>query len=268
MSLVNAFINQIGREIGHDVYRNSRIQSSKHIPKISYTDFNENFNTEIKSFELAAYDKVSIRNLINLIEKSENINPRSFNWQDCYVELDNKIDFCKEHLDKEYLEKLEALDNQNAMNFSVAKEQHKNYIAKTIENIKNEITNYESQNLALSCLLSLLGLNPVYYKMNFRKIFGHLLGTTIGAICFYYGYITYIDPKMHHGNLPIENEAQIKIIKNVGIAIIIIGAVFYFPVLISSIKRIMNAQKINTNNQENLSTLTKYLGDLNKSKLS
>lgn len=266
MSLVNAFINQIGREIGHDVYRNARVRSSKHIPTISYTDFNEDFNTEIKSFELAAYDKVSVRNLINLIEKSENINPRSFNWQDCYVELDNKIDFCKEHLDKEHLEKLEALDNQNAMNFSVAKEQHKNYIAKTIENIKNEITNYESRNLALGFLLSLLGLNPVYFKMNFGKIFGHLFGTIVGAICFYYGYITYIDPAMHHGNLPIENEAQIKIVKNVGIAIIIIGAAFYFPVLISSIKRIMNAQKVNTNNQETLSTLTKYLGELNKSK--
>ena len=152
------------------------------------------------------------------------------------------------------------------MNFSVAKEQHKNYIIKTIENIKNEITNHESRNLALGFLLSLLGLNPIYFKMNFGKIFGHLFGTIVGAICFYYGYITFIDPTMHHGNLPIENEAQIKIIKNVGIAIIVIGAVFYFPVLISSIKRIMNAQKINTNNQETLSTLTKYLVELNKSK--
>lgn len=266
MSLVNAFINQIGREIGHDVYRNIRVRSSKHIPTISYTDFNEDFNTEIKRFELAAYDKVSVRNLINLIEKSENINPRSFNWQDCYLELDNKIDFCKEHLDKEHLGKLEALDNQNAMNYSVAKERHKNYIIKTIENIKNEITNYESRNLTLSFILSLLGLNPIYFKMNFGKIFGHLFGTIVGVICFYYGYITYIDPTMHHGNLPIENEAQIKIVKNVGIAIIVIGAVFYFPVIISSIKRIMNAQKINTNNLETLSTLTKYLGELNKSK--
>ena len=266
MSLVNAFINQIGREIGHDVYRNVRVSASKHIPKISFTDFNEDFSAEIKRFELAAYDKVSLRNIINLIEKSENINPRSFNWQDCYVELDNKIDFCKEHLDKENLDKLEAFDNQNAMNFSVAKEQHKNYIVKTIENIKNEITNCESRNLALGFLLSLLGLNPVYFKMNFGKIFGHLFGTIVGAICFYYGYITYIDPTMHHGNLPIETEAQIKIMKNVGIALIVIGAIFYFPVLISSIKRIMNAQKINTNNQETLSTLTKYLSELNKSK--
>lgn len=266
MSLVNAFINQIGREIGHDVYRSVQVRSSKHTPTFSFTDFNEDFITEIKSFELAAYDKVSVKNLINIIEKSENINPKSFNWQDCYIELDNKIDFCKEHIDKEHLEKLEALDNQNSINFSVAKEQHKNYIAKTIENIKNEITNYESRNLAIVFLLSIIGLNPIYYKMNFGKIFGHLFGTIIGAICFYYGYNTYTDPTMHHGNLPIQNEAQIKIVKNIGIAIIGIGAILYFPVLISSIKRIMNAQKINTNNQETLSTLTKYLGEINKAK--
>lgn len=266
MSLVNAFINQIGREIGRDVYRNASIRSSKHIPTLSYADFNADFAAEINSFKLAAYDKVSVRNLINLIEKSENVNPRSFNWQDCFVELDNKIDFCKEHLDKENLEKLETLDNQNAMNFSVVKEQHKNYIAKTIENIKNEITNYESRNFTLGFLLSLFGLNPVYFKMNFGKIFGHLFGTIVGAICFYYGYITYIDPAMHHGNLPIENEVQIEIVRNVGIAIIVIGAIFYLPVLISSIRRILNAHKINTTNQETLSTLTKYLGELNKSK--
>ncbi|MFO0323251.1 MAG: hypothetical protein ACK504_12590 [Bacteroidota bacterium] len=266
MSLVNAFINQIGREIGHDVYRNLRIRSSKHIPTISYTDFNENFKAEIKSFELAAYDKVSVRSLINLIEKSEKINPRSFNWQDCYIELDNKIDFCKEHLDKEHLDKLETLDTKNAMNFSVANEQHKNHIAQTIEKIKKEITKYESLNLALGFLLSLIGMNPIYFKMNFGKIFGHLFGTIVGAICFYYGYVTYIDPIMHHGNLPIENEAQIKIVKNVGIAIIVIGSIFYFPVLITSIKRIMNLKKINSNNHETLSTLTKYLEEVTKSK--
>lgn len=266
MSLVNAFINQIGREIGRDVYGNTRVRSSKQIPTISYSDFNENFTTEIKSFELATYDKVSVRNLINLIEKSGNVNPRSFNWQDCYIELDNKIDFCIEHLDKEHLDKLETLDKQNAINYGVAKEQHKNYIAETIENIKNKISNYDSRNLALGFLLSLFGLNPVYFKMSFGKIFGHLFGTIVGAICFYNGYITFIDPTMHHGNLPIENETQIKTVKNVGIAIIAIGAVFYLPVLISSIKRIMNAQKINTNNQETLSTLIIYLGDLSKSK--
>ena len=73
MSLVNAFINQIGREIGREVYRNARVRSSKLIPSLSYTDFNKDFSNEIKSFELATYDKISVRNLINLIEKSENI---------------------------------------------------------------------------------------------------------------------------------------------------------------------------------------------------
>ena len=44
MSLVNAFINQIGREIGREVYRNARVRSSKHIPSLSYTDFNKDFS--------------------------------------------------------------------------------------------------------------------------------------------------------------------------------------------------------------------------------
>jgi len=266
MSLVNAFINQIGREIGHDVYRSARTRSSKHIPIATFNDFNDDFLTETKSFELAAYDKVSVRNLINLIEKSENINPKTFNWQECYLELDNKIDFCKEHLDKEHQEKLEALDKDNAMNFAVAKERHKSFIAKTIENIKTEITINENRSLVLAFALSLLGLNPLYYKMNFGKIFGHLFGAIVGGICFYYGYITLIDPTMHHGNLPLNTDSEINKIKNVGIAIMVIGLVFYLPVLISSIKRIISVQKLNSNNQDTLVTLIKYLDDLNKFK--
>jgi hypothetical protein len=266
MSIVNAFINQIGREIGRDVYRNVRVGSSKYITPISASDFNEDFSKEIKSFELAAYDKVSIRNLINLIEKSENINPRSFNWQDCYVELDNKIDFCKEHLDKENLDKLESLDKQNASNFSVAKERHKTYLKETIENIQAEITNHENKSTVLAFALSLIGLNPIYYKLNFGKIFGHLFGTIVGGICIYHGYITFIDPKMHHGNLPINNDSDINIVKNVGIAIMVIGLVFYLPVLINSIRRIIAAQKNNSNREETSETLKKYLVNLNKSK--
>jgi len=169
MGIVNAFVNQIGREIGRDVYRNLRVSPSKYITPISSTDFNEDFYKKIKSFELAAYNKVSMRNLINLIEKSENINPRSFNWQDCYVELDNKIDFCKEHLDKENLDKLESLDKQNELNFSVAKKRHKNYLKETIENIQTEITNHENKSTVIAFALSLIGLNPIYYRLKFIK---------------------------------------------------------------------------------------------------
>ena len=266
MSLVNAFINQIGREIGREVYRNARVRSSKHIPSLSYTDFNKDFANEIKSFELATYDKVSVRNLVNLIEKSENINPRSFNWQDCYIELDNKIDFCKEHLDKEHLDKLESLDQRNSMNFSVAKERHKTFIGQTIENIKLEMANYEKRNPILAFTISLLGFNPIFYKLNFGKIFSHLFSTVVGIICFYYGYIIYIDPIGHHGNLLINNDADLTKVKNLGITIIVIGSIFYLPVLISSIKRILIEQKNNVNNKETLITLTDYQDNLNKSK--
>jgi hypothetical protein len=266
MSLVNAFINQIGREIGRDVYRNVRVRPSKHIPTSSYFGFNQDFIDEIKSFELAAYDKVSVRNIINLIEKSENINPRSFNWQDCYIELDNKIDFCKENLDKDHLEKLESLDQQNSINFSIAKEKHKNFILETIENIKLEIANHEKRNLILAFIASILGFNPIFYRLNFGKIFGHLLGTLIGAICFYYGFLTYIDPINHHGNSSINTDADIDKLKNVGITIIVIGSLFYLPVIISSVIRILKEQKNNANNKETLTTLVNYLDNLNKSK--
>lgn len=266
MSIVNAFINQIGREIGRDVYKKVRGNSSKYINTYSSTEFNEDFYNEIKDFKLAAYDKVSIKNLVNLIEKSDNINTRSFNWQDCYVELDNKIDLCKEHLDKEHIDKLESLDKQNAFNFSVAKEGHKTFLKETIQNIQTEIENYENKSSILALAISIVGLNPIYFRLKFGKIFSHLFGTIIGGICIYYGFNIYMEPTTHHGNLSIKNESDINILKNVGITIMIIGFVFYLPVLINSIRRIISEQKNNSNRLETLNTLNKYLVDLNKSK--
>lgn len=266
MSLVNSLINQIGREIGRDVYQTAIVRSSNSNSLLSYKDFNEDFANEVKSFELAAYDKVSLRNLINLIEKSENINPHSFNWQECYIELDNKIDFCKEHLDKEHFEKLESLDKQNSINFSIVKERHKAFINKTIENIKTEIANHEKRNPIIAFIISLFGCNPIYYRLNFSKIFWHLSCTIVGAACFYYGYITYIDPVSHHGNLLINTEADLNKVKNVGITIIVFGSVFYLIVIISSVTRILNEKTNNATNKETLIKLTKYLENLNKSK--
>lgn len=163
MSLVNSMINQIGREIGKDLYKG--LKSSVTIPSIG----NYSFQKELSEFKLAAYDKVTIKNLVNLIEKSDDINPRGFNdWETCYLDLDEKIDFCKQHLDASHLPKLEELDKINSVNYAVAKERHKTFVAKQIETIKLEIKKHENSNILIPIMISILGINSFYYKTGWQ----------------------------------------------------------------------------------------------------
>lgn len=159
MSLVNSMINQIGREIGKDVYKG--LKSSVTASSVD----NYSFQKEINEFKLAAYDKVTIKNLVNLIEKSDDINPRGFNdWESCYLDLDDKIDFCKQHLDASHLPKLEELDKINSVNYAMAKERHKTFVSNKIESVKTEIKKHEDSNILIPIIVSMLGLNSFYYK--------------------------------------------------------------------------------------------------------
>lgn len=164
MSLVNSMINQIGREIGKDVYKG--LKSSV---KVSSVD-NSAFQKELAEFKLSAYDKVTIKNLVNLIEKSDDINPKGFNdWESCYLDLDDKIDFCKQHLDASHLPKLEELDKINSVNYAMAKERHKTFVSNRIESVKTEIKKHEDSNVLIPIVVSMLGVNSFYYKTGWQS---------------------------------------------------------------------------------------------------
>ena len=180
MSLVNSMINQIGREIGKDVYKG--IKSSVTASSVG----NYSFKKEIADFKLAAYDKVTIKNLVNLIEKSDDINPRGFNdWETCYLDLDEKIDFCKQHLDASHLPKLEELDKMNSVNYAIAKERHKTFVTKQIDTIKTEIKKHEDSNILTPVLLSFFGLNSIFYKTGWWL--WHIICILVGGFLVYKG---------------------------------------------------------------------------------
>jgi hypothetical protein len=255
MSLVNAFINQIGRELAHDVYRNATTQNYYKRTQSKKIDFNESFLNEVNKFELAAYDKVTVRQIINLIEKSKGIEPNSFEFQECYITLDNKIDFCKQHIDKEFQAQLEELDRLNESNFKSALSAHKIYISALIQKFEADIN---KNNNALPIVLSLIGLNPIYYKEKFLIIFNHLLGAIVGLPCLVYGTLMFFDPLNHHGNSKVGTEKEINDVKNIALTMLVIGAVFYLPILYGSFKRISNYNKTRNNQVDFLEKLKNY----------
>lgn len=143
MSLVQSFINQIGREIGRDVY--TSIKNNKSVT----TNYGSGASTtwdQLQNFKLSAYDKLTMNNLVNLVESVSELSPNNFDNLESFVILDEKIDFCKEHLDKKYSDKLEDLDKKNQENFREYLLLHKIYIAKLHETIETKINNYKEPN--------------------------------------------------------------------------------------------------------------------------
>ncbi len=81
MGLVQAFINQIGREAARDVYRSGGKKLREVVNSRSDTFTNPGILTEIENFELNETESTSIRQLSNLIEKSENTEVNNFEWE-------------------------------------------------------------------------------------------------------------------------------------------------------------------------------------------
>ena len=95
MSLVNSFVNQIGRELGRDAYRSVMSPKASSNRKMQTVEAEIPIFDQVINFELLANDEKTFRSLANLVEKAEHTDPEDFEWNELFYELDNKIDFCK-----------------------------------------------------------------------------------------------------------------------------------------------------------------------------
>jgi hypothetical protein len=227
MSLVNSFINQIGRELGRDAYRSVVSGASRGARKQQIVNSEEPLYNQVINFELLANDEKTFKYLANLVEKAENTDPEDFEWQELFYELDNKIDFCKAHLSEEYLPQLEKLDQVNAENYKWIKGKHLKYIDTVISHFDTIETKLSQKNIGVAYLLTFIGLRAsylgeklIYTVINVLYIF--LLGFT-----FFNGFISYSDPKGFSGNLPTTTAKELATVESVGMMLMGIAVFFY-----------------------------------------
>lgn len=94
----------------------------------------------MKNFQITATSSVTLNHLVNIVEKAENTNIENFEWEDIFIEIDNKIDFCKVELGVNSEEKLNELDEKNANNYKIKNDEHKLYIEGLIKVIDDSHT--------------------------------------------------------------------------------------------------------------------------------
>ncbi|MEY5001237.1 MAG: hypothetical protein RLZZ211_1273 [Bacteroidota bacterium] len=227
MSLVNSFINQIGRELGRDAYRSVISGASRGARKQQIVNSDEPIYNQVINFELLANDEKTYKHLTNLVEKAENTDPEDFEWQELFYELDNKIDFCKAHLSEEYLPQLEKLDQINAENYKWIKGKHLKYIDTVISHFDTIETKLSQKNIGLAYLLTLIGLRASYLGEQLIYTVINVLYVFLLGFTFFNGLMTYNDPKAFNGNLPTDTEKEIATIESTGLMLMGIALFFY-----------------------------------------
>jgi hypothetical protein len=261
MGIVNSFVNQIGREIGRDVYRNLTSKKTKRIDFESF-EIKEPLLERIKNFEILKDEGNTLKELTNIIEQSENSNPEDFEWQNLFIEIDNKIDFCKENLDSQFKQKLDDLDALNASNYEIIKQKHIDYMYQVIDLLNQTKNKLISKNLFVAGLASFIGLRSLYVNGKFiPSIYRLILLAIIGSI-FYFGFLAFRYPINNAGNLPTTTNQEIDTIKNSGIALMVCALLFYVIHIGLGFYKVYQFKKQKEENQESIILFENYVEEI------
>ena len=264
MSLVNSFINQIGRELGRDAYRSVMSPSAGSKRKQQIVDIEVPIFDQVINFELLASDEKTVRHLANLVEKAENTDPEDFEWNELFYELDNKIDFCKANLPSEFHEQLEKLDEINANNYQYAKSKHVAYVDSVILHFENISADLAKKKPSTAAALTFVGVRPSYMGEQFIYTLINILYIFVLAKIGYNGWLSYQHPTLFNGNLPIESPADIALIQTMGKVILGITLGFYLLFLLLGLRKILKYQKEIQNNIDSKIKFETYKAELLK----
>lgn len=264
MSLVNSFINQIGRELGRDAYRSVLPSSAYGKRRMQGIEAEISILDQVINFELLANDEKTYRSLANLVEKAEHTDPEDFEWNELFYELDNKIDFCKANLSGEYKDQLEKLDEINAQNFKFIKSKHIRYIDSVILYFENKSSELANKNLSVAVILTFFGLRPSYLGEKFIYTLVNIFYIVLLVIIGFNGWMTYQNPALFNGNLPNETPADLALIQSMGKVMLIIPFGFYLLFLLLGIRKVLKYKKEIQNNFDSKIKFENYKAELLK----
>jgi hypothetical protein len=264
MSLVNSFINQIGRELGRDAYRSVLSPSASNKRKMQSAEAEMPIFDQVINFELLANDEKTFRCLANLVEKAEHTDPEDFEWNELFFELDNKIAFCKANLSDEYRGQLEKLDEINAQNFKFIKSKHIIYIDSVILYFENKSAELSKKNMSVAAILTVFGLRPSYMGEKFIYTLINILYIILLGVIGFNAWMTYQYPALFNGNLPIESPADIALVKSMGKVMLAIPLGFYLLFFLLGLRKILKYKKEIQNNFNSKIKFETYKSELLK----
>ena len=196
MGLVNGLINQVGREVGRDLYWSSRkaltnksIRSgnSRRKPDIETDSINARLLQLVSSKKWSS--TMRFKAMVEDIQETldhvfEHVDARAFDWPEIYIELDRKIDELKLNCKEDEAPILEDLDKKNFVNLRITLESNKVWIKRNME-----IYNQESKipSTLSVVLLSFVGLSSYKLKRSPFSIFAEVLALITAWAMIFFG---------------------------------------------------------------------------------
>lgn len=259
MGLVQAFVNQIGREAARDVYRSGKKKFATVLDPAQPAFTNQGILEEIQNFQISSSEASSLLELTNLLERAENTEVNNFDWEEIFIELDNKIEFCREEFGTTSNEKIEILDNKNEANFRAKKEEHLNFITSLINNQHLLLQGHRKNSKLLAIVCSCLGIAPLVLGEKVAKSVLFLLTIIIVALCFYYGIQFLNHPEEYIQNAQVSKAQALRLAKSGGYFLFILGGILYALMVLSSLKQFTKIRANQLKNNSLLVNLQSYL---------
>ena len=250
MGLVQAFINQIGREAARDVYRSGKKKFAAVVDPVLPAFTNQEILEEIEQFELTSSVETTLRNLSNLVERAENTEVNNFDWEEIFIELDNKIEFCREEYASTENPRIEALDKKNEENFRAKKEEHINFITSLINNQNRQLQGDRKNSKLFAIVCSCLGISPLVLGEKVAKSVLFLVTIMIVTLCFYFGIQFLNHPEKYIQNAQVGQAQAFRLAKSGAYFLFILGGILYALMVLSSLKQF---KKIRENQLKNYS---------------
>lgn len=252
MSLVNSLINQVGRELGRDIYWSarsavtsaSRGERTRELSNIrdTFLSSNEDLYKAVKKKKWSSRMRfvAMVEDISSTIEVvNERVDPAGFGWRDVYAELDAKIDELKLTCSDEEAVELEALDKQNYVGFSITLSRHRNWVQKQIEALK--VLPKVPSSLKI-LLLSPLGLTSRSLKRGVANAIAEVLCAVVWVSLVYFGL------KLKFG----ANEKG-------GLALVLFGVLFFLIVLAGNFIVLSDLRKSRARVEQQIENMTNYL---------
>ncbi len=195
MSLVNALINQIGREIGRDVYHTAKRSllndfSTKRGRVTANLPMNQQLLLKIEEVQRAksGLDLTQLTNLVHDI--CGHVDTKTADWDDVFIRIDRLIDERKINAEQNELNAINEIDQLNLSNYRFALKEHQNWVRDRIEVLnKEDLMNWKEPSQMKLFAFSIFGVGSAFLNRGVTNSIAEFLVPWICGLMFYAGFI-------------------------------------------------------------------------------
>ena len=188
MSIFNSFVNQIGREIGHDTYKAAKSSVISAISNPKVTDKNTRLLLDIENFQFSKYDKISVDRYKEIMYNTlGEVNPRSFLFDDVYLSFMSLTEKVQPYFSK-YNLNIDDVSADTTKAFNEGVSDHVEWLKSLVDNqtaqlnvAQNNLDNLNSKSKLIRLLVTPFGLSAAYGEVVSDK---KLLSSIFGVLWF------------------------------------------------------------------------------------